>query len=244
MEILIACHKPPSNNHPNLFFVNKNRFIEPKTRKRSVTRIRNNSQGNHVFYLDTDTNPPISQAPNFFSTWPSVPADSMDIIWTQFCPTQIPFSVENIYWSIQGIEGPVRKYTDDGRGITHQTWSDLLLQGRRILKIGGKIVVPIPEKQQNFEGLSPYAIQLLILSTFRIINMEICPDYLFKAYVFAPHSPEHKMINNLFIGEYLELMKDQFKKWMLLVIDKPDPKHHSWNNWNFENREENGNENE
>jgi hypothetical protein len=44
-----------------------------------------------------------------------------------------------------------------------------------------------------------------------------------------PHSPTHaKVLNNLFIGEYNELMMDQFKKWMLLVIEKPNPEDQSW----------------
>lgn len=227
MDILIACHKNPEVGvHANLFFVNRNRFIEPKTRKQSVRRIRNNPQGNRVFYLDTAT-PPIP-SPNFFSSWDAVGESSMDVIWAQYCPNQAPFSSETIYWSIQGIEGPIRKYTDDN-GPTRQMWRDLLVQGRRILKVGGKIVVPIPRSKRDFAELSPYAKELLVMSTFRVINMEICPDYLFRAYAFNPHSPTHaKVLNNLFIGEYNELMMDQFKKWMLLVIEKPDPEDQSW----------------
>lgn len=227
MDILIACHKNPEVGiHANLFFVNRNRFIEPKTRKQSVRRIRNNPQGNRVFYLDTAT-PPIP-SPNFFSSWDAVGESSMDVIWAQYCPNQLPFSSETIYWSIQGIEGPIRKYTDDN-GPTRQMWRDLLVQGRRILKVGGKIVVPIPRSKRDFAELSPYAKELLVMSTFRVINMEICPDYLFRAYAFNPHSPTHaKVLNNLFIGEYNELMMDQFKKWMLLVIEKPDPEDQSW----------------
>ena len=227
MDILIACHKNPEVGvHANLFFVNRNRFIEPKTRKQSVRRIRNNPQGNRVFYLDTAT-PPIP-SPNFFSSWDAVGDSSMDVIWAQYCPNQAPFSSETIYWSIQGIEGPIRKYTDDN-GPTRQMWRDLLVQGRRILKVGGKIVVPIPRSKRDFAELSPYAKELLVMSTFRVINMEICPDYLFRAYAFNPHSPTHaKVLNNLFIGEYNELMMDQFKKWILLVIEKPDPEDQSW----------------
>ena len=227
MDILIACHKNPEVGiHANLFFVNRNRFIEPKTRKQSVRRIRNNPQGNRVFYLDTAT-PPIP-SPNFFSSWDAVGESSMDVIWAQYCPNQLPFSSETIYWSIQGIEGPIRKYTDDN-GPTRQMWRDLLVQGRRILKVGGKIVVPILRSKRDFAELSPYAKELLVMSTFRVINMEICPDYLFRAYAFNPHSPTHaKVLNNLFIGEYNELMMDQFKKWMLLVIEKPDPEDQSW----------------
>ena len=227
MDILIACHKNPEVGiHANLFFVNRNRFIEPKTRKQSVRRIRNNPQGNRVFYLDTAT-PPIP-SPNFFSSWDAVGESSMDVIWAQYCPNQLPFSSETIYWSIQGIEGPIRKYTDDN-GPTRQMWRDLLVQGRRILKVGGKIVVPIPRSKRDFAELSPYAKELLVMSTFRVINMEICPDYLFRAYAFNPHSPTHaKVLNNLFIGEYNELMMDQFKKWILLVIEKPDPEDQSW----------------
>lgn len=227
MDILIACHKNPEVGvHANLFFVNRNRFIEPKTRKQSVRRIRNNPQGNRVFYLDTAT-PPIP-SPNFFSSWDAVGESSMDVIWAQYCPNQAPFSSETIYWSIQGIEGPIRKYTDDN-GPTRQMWRDLLVQGRRILKVGGKIVVPIPRSKRDFAELSPYAKELLVMSTFRVINMEICPDYLFRAYAFNPHSPTHaKVLNNLFIGEYNELMMDQFKKWILLVIEKPDPEDQSW----------------
>ena len=227
MDVLIACHKNPEVGvHANLFFVNRNRFIEPKTRKQSVRRIRNNPQGNRVFYLDTAT-PPIP-SPNFFSSWDAVGESSMDVIWAQYCPNQAPFSSETIYWSIQGIEGPIRKYTDDN-GPTRQMWRDLLVQGRRILKVGGKIVVPIPRSKRDFAELSPYAKELLVMSTFRVINMEICPDYLFRAYAFNPHSPTHaKVLNNLFIGEYNELMMDQFKKWILLVIEKPDPEDQSW----------------
>ena len=227
MDILIACHKNPEVGvHANLFFVNRNRFIEPKTRKQSVRRIRNNPQGNRVFYLDTATLP--IPSPNFFSSWDAVGESSMDVIWAQYCPNQAPFSSETIYWSIQGIEGPIRKYTDDN-GPTRQMWRDLLVQGRRILKVGGKIVVPIPRSKRDFAELSPYAKELLVMSTFRVINMEICPDYLFRAYAFNPHSPTHaKVLNNLFIGEYNELMMDQFKKWMLLVIEKPDPEDQSW----------------
>jgi hypothetical protein len=227
MDILIACHKNPEVGvHANLFFVNRNRFIEPKTRKQSVRRIRNNPQGNRVFYLDTAT--PSIPSPNFFSSWDAIGESSMDVIWAQYCPNQAPFSSETIYWSIQGIEGPIRKYTDDN-GPTRQMWRDLLVQGRRILKVGGKIVVPIPRSKRDFAELSPYAKELLVMSTFRVINMEICPDYLFRAYAFNPHSPTHaKVLNNLFIGEYNELMMDQFKKWMLLVIEKPDPEDQSW----------------
>jgi hypothetical protein len=232
MDILIACHKNPEVGvHANLFFVNRNRFIEPKTRKRSVSRIRNNAQGNRVFYLDTDTVSVSAPSPNFFSTWDAVGESSMDVIWAQYCPNQAPFSSENIYWSIQGIEGPIRNYTDD-HGPTYRMWNDLLLHGRRILKVGGKLVVPIPRTKRDFAELSPFAKELLVMSTFRVINMEICPDYLFRASVFAPHSPQHaKELNNLFIGDYNELMKDQFKKWMLLVIEKPDPEDQSWAKW-------------
>ena len=229
MVILIACHtNPESGVHANLFFVNRNRFIEPKTRKQSVRRIRNNAQGNRVFYLDTAPAPAPAPAPNFFSTWDAIGESSMDVIWTQYCPNQAPFSSENIFWSIQGVDGPIRKYTDD-HGPTHRMWSDLLLHGRRILKVGGKLVVPIPRTKRDFAELSPYAKELLVMSTFRVINMEICPDYLFRAYAFNPHSPEHaKVLNSLFIGEYNELMMDQFKKWMLLVIEKPDSEDQSW----------------
>jgi len=217
MNILVTCHRPPGapksvNNplgaqHSNVFLVNKN-----LTRK-NFKKGNNAKNTNVVFYLDVEPGVP-ENTPNFFSSWSSVPDNSLDIIWAHYCPALEPFTTYEIpLWSLS--DG--RRFTWHAGKPTISIWSDLLKNGERILKEGGHIIIPLPLGESNVKG------NLELALIVRILNLEIFPDYLYSVNIIIPFSKKHKSyLNNLFIADKDD-MNHNIKKYKLLVITKEKP---------------------
>ena len=213
MNILVACHFPPGfgnpkvwgSEHHNLYQLNTNAYKANKTRKNTIKNLKH--KGDRIYYLDkskgitwTNNNgkeitisPPPNNTPNWFPDWDRVPDASMDIIWTIHCPLFDKLGEEEPIWAIQDgnpiLDPPGEGYLDD-------IWRDLLGQGVRILKSGGKIVIPYFVTSSY---VSPSIGSILQLNG-RILNMEVIPDHLYKINVIEPLSEHHTTyLQNLYI---------------------------------------------
>jgi hypothetical protein len=226
MNVLITCHKPPGFGHSDLFQLKTKAYKANKTRKNTKRKL---SKLGTIYYIDTDTKgskiPPKS-TPHWFSEWASVPDNSMDLIWGHGCPVLEPFHVEELYprFNFDEPEEAVFLSGEDGES-GGGFWRDVLLHGKRILKSGGKIVIPFP---LTWEGWVSSSTEISLIA--RIINME-ATKFLYKISVVDSLSEKHtEYLKNTFIlnnddfkrtknGNTKELKLDEAFKF--LVFEKP-----------------------
>jgi hypothetical protein len=197
MNILITCHKPPGFNHPNLYQLNTNTYKKNKTRKNIMKNLKH--KGDTIYYLDTreaityfnNTGkeltilPPPNTTPNWFSKWENVPDNSMDIIWGQNCPILDPFTIDELVQIHLDFEDLTWASFLGPPGTINDVWRNLLKDGHRILKAGGKIILPYPLR----DDLISDSRQIGLIA--RIINMEVIPEFLFRINVIEPFSTKH-----------------------------------------------------
>jgi len=169
--------------------------------------------------------PPPNTTPNWFSTWKNVPDNSMDIIWGQNCPILDPFQLED-FWQIHlnfdkdNIElasflGPP--------GSINDIWRDLLGEGRRILKEGGKLIIPYPNRDDKVSDIG----QIALIA--RIINMETIPEFLYKINVIEPLTDDHThYLKNLFLVNAHNVYRERNgipvnlqSNYKFLIFEKP-----------------------
>lgn len=245
MNVLITCHKPPGFDHPNLFQLNTNTYKANKTRKNTTKNLRH--KGDTIYYLDTlkgdvlvnnkgelitnnngnpkKREPPPNNTPNFFTDWSHIPENSMDIIWPMACPLLNALSYEEIEWNF--LPEPRPFLDPPGEGYLDDIWRDLLGGGYRILKSGGKIIIPYP---QSWAGFTSDSLQLKLIG--RILNMEVLPESLYKIDVIEPLSKQHtNYLQNLYIVNrenfHLKMQNrskvpvNLSKAYKFLVFEKP-----------------------
>jgi hypothetical protein len=196
MNILIVCHQHPdiekkhNGEHVNLTISNANHTYRNKTRKNKNTNA--NSKYFKLHYIDTDPEISNTAPATFFKSWDKVPKGSMDILWGQYCPAYFPFNRNETMKRITGDGHPVGKLlTHEG---TRTIWTNLLEFGKKVLKPGGKIVIPFVYMEQLFRDET----NLLLIT--RILNMECFPEHLYKVDVVLPDSDGHKeVLDNLMI---------------------------------------------
>jgi hypothetical protein len=186
MNILITCHLPPGFNHKNVFQLNTNVYKKNKTRK--VRNLKNTVDT--YFYLDTSFKVP-ENTKNFFSNWEDVPENSLDIIWGHNCPAFGPFLDEEYYDRLK-TKKEGGSFLDEYDGTF---WHDIMKHGQRILKKGGKIVIPFPQTWIGWISDTKQMIQIA-----HIINTETNPDFRYKVIVVKALSNKHrKILRNRFI---------------------------------------------
>jgi hypothetical protein len=225
MNILIACHKPPGFGHQVLHKLNTNTYKANKTRKNSFRNIHN--KGNTMHYLNIpgkityfNTNGtelpnvrPANNAPNWYPDWSRVPDNSMDILWSENCPIKHPFWWEEFNLHLNEFEEPDHIKFLDPEGSLDDIWRHLLQHGKRILKQGGKIIVPLTLDDETIITDSD---QLKLI--LRIINMEVIPEFIYRVNVIEPFSKTHKSyLQNLFITTKNNVHVPQ----KFLVFEKP-----------------------
>lgn len=227
MNILIACHKPPGYNHPNVYKLNTNIYKANKTRKNTLRSVSSN--GNQISYLNLPGKVsyidkygkkipdlrPANDSPNWFPTWEHIPDNSINIVWAQECPIKHPFWAEELNQHFD-YEESSDAYFLEGEGSLDDVWRNLFQHGKRILKNGGKIIVPIPIDDEMMITNSTH-IKLIA----RIINMEALPDYLFKIRLVEPLSKTHSSyLRDLFILKETQLNPVLAHEYMFLVLEK------------------------
>lgn len=196
MNILIVCHrhpdieKPDYGDHVNLTISNVKHTYKNRTRKNKTNN--NNSKHFKLHYIDTDPDISDDVPATFFKSWDKVPKHSMDILWGQYCPTYFPFNKNETMKRIVGYGHPTSPLlTHEG---TRAIWTNLFEYGKKLLKPGGKIVIPFVYMKSIFND------NINIILITRILNMECFPEQLYKVDVVLPDSDEHKeVLDNLMI---------------------------------------------
>lgn len=186
--------------------------------KKNRTRRTNKNltaNGNTVFYLNTNTsnNSNISSA-SFYSNWESIPKESIDVIWSQHCPYLGPFFKENIHDIFNGTP-----LLEEGNP-SEIFWKTSLENAHRILKPGGSFILPLKPVWDGFLT-DPNS----ILYTFRIINQEVYPHYLYRVkwvsslykLPFFIHSTEYNLFEKHTSSKKGLVHVD---KWGFIVIQK------------------------
>lgn len=225
MNLLITCHKPPGFGHPSVFQLNTNAFKRNKTRKYSKNL---RDQGYKVFYLDTESlntfsdgcsgkacagaggesaKPPI----NFYQSWAAIPDESMDIIWMHHCPSLEQFFPDEIHFHLTMFEDPRdQSFISD----YNRLWEDVLKHGHRILKKGGKIIMPLEKGGLPTENITE------ILLIMRILNLEVLPEYLYKLDILDALSEKHKTsLRNLYVTNTTTHIP-KFADTLFLIFEK------------------------
>ena len=196
MNILITCHKPPGvdADHKDLFQLNTTVYKANKTRKNARRNLK--AKGDTIYYIDTDTKAVPGDTLHWFPKWTSVPDNSMDLIWGHNCPVFDAFEVEELYPRLHFDEPEEARFLRDGEGESGGGfWRDVLKHGKRVLKPGGKIVIPF---YLTWEGWISDPIQICLIA--RIINMEAVKNFLYKITVIDSLSEKHTdYLKNAFI---------------------------------------------
>ena len=228
MNILIACHKPPGFDHSKLYKLNTNAYRKNKTRKNVLHNLENKE--NKVYYLDIvdkityynkngkelPNSHPENSTPNWYPEWSRVPDKSMDIIWDLNCPIKHPFWKEEYTLHLTDFKEEEHALFLDPKGSIDDIWRDLIINGKRILKEGGKIITLLPRNDIELIK-NPMEIKLIT----RIINLEVDPSFLYKIHYIHPFSKEHQsLLKDLYIISKNFLNVDLTKKYSFLVLEK------------------------
>lgn len=209
--------------HGPVFQMNTAAYKRNRTQKRKGLR-RNFNPGDKIYYLDTDTDGVPTNTANYFPAWNDVPARSMDIIWAQNCQIFAPFIVDEIglhfdkeeLTDTEGRLYDLTPFLDDSAPIAKQVWTDLLQHAHRILKPGGKLVIPLPNHDPELHINDT----LQVLLMMRILNMEANPQFIYKTSVVNAFTKTHTdTLRNLFIMNAGNLSRERLDDYKFIVFE-------------------------
>jgi hypothetical protein len=139
----------------------------------------------------------------------------MDVIWGHHCPVYYPFNI-SVVKSIEGVRSKLKKVLAED-DFTKMMWKNIFEHAHRILKSGGKVILP---NYFTDSSVTLNSLPLIRIIT-HILNMELYPQYLYTVNIVHSFSKDHKeYMKNLFILEKDELKENTLSSYWFLVLEK------------------------